>query len=268
MWIEHFDKQSGKPFFYHSVSRETAWEAPAGAKVQYMSEAERGGGGSSSGGGTAKAGSSNAGLVTLALVLPIALPMIGLLVCYCEPIHTTPPRTFSVAFCWLPLLPTNLPHVPGSFSALTHLLCATLLLPLLCLTCVRRHGEQGGPGGRVEGAQAEARQVAKAPQHQSRKQLSAASEAVTGWQGWSLRQLVDIRSRPNTARPLVTRMRSAVHGSHGAVGLAPYSLPRARRTYSEYTSCNRRGFRYSSTYIMKTSEYMGDGCCAQDRFSQ
>ena len=84
VWVEHFDKQSGKPFFYHSVSRETAWEAPAGAKVQYMNEAERGGGGSS-GGGTAKAGSGNAWLVTLALMLPIALPMIGLLVCYCEP---------------------------------------------------------------------------------------------------------------------------------------------------------------------------------------
>ena len=110
MWIEHFDKQSGKPFFYHSVSRETAWEAPAGAKVQYMSEAERGGGGSSSGGGTAKAGSSNAGLVTLALVLPIALPMIGLLVCYCEPIHTTPPRTFSSGL----LLAASFAHKPAS----------------------------------------------------------------------------------------------------------------------------------------------------------
>jgi hypothetical protein len=78
IWIEHFDKQSGKPFFYNSVSRETAWEPPPGVKVQYMSEGERSGSGST--GNTKSTGSSWA--VFAALILPIVLPMVGLLVCY------------------------------------------------------------------------------------------------------------------------------------------------------------------------------------------
>ena len=62
------------------MTRETAWEAPTGVNVRYLSESERegGGGGSSSG---SKDGSSPM-LVTMALILPIALPMLGLLICY------------------------------------------------------------------------------------------------------------------------------------------------------------------------------------------
>ena len=29
-WVEHFDKASGKPFFYNELLKQTAWEAPAG----------------------------------------------------------------------------------------------------------------------------------------------------------------------------------------------------------------------------------------------
>lgn len=173
MWIEHFDKQSGKPFFYHSVSRETAWEAPAGAKVQYMNEGERGG--SSGSGGTAKASSSSPWLVTLALLLPIVLPMLGLLVCYCEP---GPP------------ILTCLPRHATSPTSIARVYCSRAHSRSPCATpCAAmrapRHGEQGGPGGRAEGPQAEARQVSEAPQHEGRQQLSTAPEAITGWQGWS-----------------------------------------------------------------------------------
>ena len=77
-WIEHFDKSSGKPFYYHAVSRKTAWEPPAGAKVRYMDASERGG--SSASGG--KSGGSSAGLVMLSILLPIGLPFLGLFYCY------------------------------------------------------------------------------------------------------------------------------------------------------------------------------------------
>ena len=35
-WIEFYDKASNKKAYYHSVTRQSAWEAPEGAKVKYM----------------------------------------------------------------------------------------------------------------------------------------------------------------------------------------------------------------------------------------
>lgn len=77
-WVEHFDKASGKPFYYHSVTRQTAWEPPAGAKVKYM-EADGDSAKTAAGKG---GGGSSAGMVMLAILLPIGLPFIGLLYCY------------------------------------------------------------------------------------------------------------------------------------------------------------------------------------------
>ena len=81
MWIEHFDKASGKNVYYHSRTRETAWTAPTGARVKYMDNA--GGGG---GGGAATPRKKDEGLgsfwVLMAVILPILLPVIGLGVCY------------------------------------------------------------------------------------------------------------------------------------------------------------------------------------------
>ena len=79
-WVEHFDKKSGKNFYYNSVSRKTAWEAPPGATVKYMNAAERGEGGE--GGEAASGGSGNGGIVMLALSLTFGLPFLGLLFCY------------------------------------------------------------------------------------------------------------------------------------------------------------------------------------------
>ena len=77
VWIEHFDKASGKPFFYNSVTRESAWEAPEGASVQRLAPEGSSADGSRNGGS-----SGNVGLVTLAVLLPIGLPIIGLGICY------------------------------------------------------------------------------------------------------------------------------------------------------------------------------------------
>ena len=81
VWIEHFDKASGKPFYYQEVSRKTAWEPPAGGKVKYMDASEKAGGGSGSE-TPAKAGGSNAGWILLIVVLIIGGPFIGLFYCY------------------------------------------------------------------------------------------------------------------------------------------------------------------------------------------
>lgn len=35
-WIEFYDKASNKKAYYHSVTRESAWEAPEGARVREM----------------------------------------------------------------------------------------------------------------------------------------------------------------------------------------------------------------------------------------
>ena len=43
VWIQHMDDKSGKPFFYHSRTRETSWEAPAAARVRYLNDQESGG---------------------------------------------------------------------------------------------------------------------------------------------------------------------------------------------------------------------------------
>ena len=83
MWIEHFDKASGKPFYYHSRTRETAWSAPIGARVKYMdSDASGGGGGGTSTASRKKDEGVGSFWVLMAVVLPILLPVIGLGVCY------------------------------------------------------------------------------------------------------------------------------------------------------------------------------------------
>lgn len=83
VWIEHFDKASGKPFYYQEVSRSTAWEPPAGAKVKYMdASGKAGGGGGTSGAAASTGGESNAGLVMIAFGLIIGVPFLGLLYCY------------------------------------------------------------------------------------------------------------------------------------------------------------------------------------------
>ena len=78
-WIEHFDKDSGKPFYYHSRTRETAWQAPIGARVKYMD--------STSGGGSRptsqkKDTSLGSFWVLMAVIIPVGLPLVGLAVCY------------------------------------------------------------------------------------------------------------------------------------------------------------------------------------------
>ena len=35
-WIEAFDKASAKMFYYHSQTRESRWEPPAGARIKHM----------------------------------------------------------------------------------------------------------------------------------------------------------------------------------------------------------------------------------------
>ena len=75
-WIEHFDKKSGKHFYYHSKTRETAWEAPAGAKIQFLQQDDSDG--ASKAAGKAAGGGSNTGVVMLALLSPIVLPLLGL----------------------------------------------------------------------------------------------------------------------------------------------------------------------------------------------
>ena len=83
LWIEHFDKASGKNFYYEEKTRKTSWEAPAGAKIKYMNsdEQQQARGGGSGGGGSGKS-SGNAGMVILAILLPIGLPFLALFYCY------------------------------------------------------------------------------------------------------------------------------------------------------------------------------------------
>ena len=63
------------------MTRKTAWEAPAGEKVVYASEAAGGGGGGGSGGGTKKP-SSGGMMLLISFLAPILLPILGLAVCY------------------------------------------------------------------------------------------------------------------------------------------------------------------------------------------
>ena len=82
-WIEAFDKASGKKFFYQQAGGASAWEAPAGAKIRYMSDEggdARGGGGGDD--DSASKGGGRASVVLLGLLVPIVLPLLGLLVCY------------------------------------------------------------------------------------------------------------------------------------------------------------------------------------------
>jgi len=75
-WIESYDKASNKMFYYHSKTRESAWEAPAGAKIRYATESK-----GTAGSGEAKPGVSY-WLVFFAFIIPIGLPVLGLLYCY------------------------------------------------------------------------------------------------------------------------------------------------------------------------------------------
>jgi len=80
VWIEHFDKASGKNFYYHSATRKTSWEAPAGAKVRYIDGASDGGG--SSGRSSSKKSGTSSTWVLLGLLMPILVPLLALAACY------------------------------------------------------------------------------------------------------------------------------------------------------------------------------------------
>lgn len=75
LWIEHFDEKSGRKFYYHEKTRETTWSAPAGVKIKYMD----GDHGTSSETSTTPQRGGSAGLVMLSILLPIALPFLGLI---------------------------------------------------------------------------------------------------------------------------------------------------------------------------------------------
>lgn len=69
-----------RSFYYHSVTRETRWEAPPGARIKY---AEGAGGGSSTPSNRRKAKEGlGTSYVMASLLLPIFVPIIGLAVCY------------------------------------------------------------------------------------------------------------------------------------------------------------------------------------------
>ena len=70
-WIEFYDKASNKKAYYHSVTRESKWEAPEGAKIRHMS-AE----GTASAQRTGKP--DQRGTVFFVLMLPIVLVFGGL----------------------------------------------------------------------------------------------------------------------------------------------------------------------------------------------
>ena len=71
-WIESYDKASNKKFYYNSVSRESSWEAPAGAKIKYMSADESFSQSSSS----TKSDGGN-GLMILGIILVPMLLLLG-----------------------------------------------------------------------------------------------------------------------------------------------------------------------------------------------
>uniref|UniRef100_A0A6V4CQ68 WW domain-containing protein n=1 Tax=Prymnesium polylepis TaxID=72548 RepID=A0A6V4CQ68_9EUKA len=73
-WIESYDKASNRKFYYSAKTRESAWEAPEGAKIRYQD--------GSSSSAKAKPESSNSVMVLLGLLLPIVLPLAGLAYCY------------------------------------------------------------------------------------------------------------------------------------------------------------------------------------------
>jgi hypothetical protein len=77
-WIEFYDKASNKKAYYHSVTRQSAWEAPEGAKVKYMTAEDTS---SAQSGGSAKK-EGKGGTVLVIILLPIVLVLGGLLVLY------------------------------------------------------------------------------------------------------------------------------------------------------------------------------------------
>ena len=79
VWIEHFDKESAKPFYYHSRTRETALTPPADASVRYMNSFEADP--TQKKDRSSSSPSPSSGIITMAIILPIALPMLGLLLC-------------------------------------------------------------------------------------------------------------------------------------------------------------------------------------------
>ena len=70
-WVEFYDKASNKKAYYHSVTRESAWEAPEGAKIREMSPD-----GTASAQKTGK--SDQRGTAFFILMLPITLVLGGL----------------------------------------------------------------------------------------------------------------------------------------------------------------------------------------------
>ena len=73
-WIEFYDKASNKMAYYHSKTRESAWEPPEGAKVKYVTSDS-----TSAQSTPAKGGKS---LAFMIVVLPIVLVFGGLYVLY------------------------------------------------------------------------------------------------------------------------------------------------------------------------------------------
>lgn len=70
-WIEFYDKTSNKKAYYHSVTRESAWEAPEGARVREMTSED---------GATAQnpRKADKRGTAFFILMLPIVLVLGGL----------------------------------------------------------------------------------------------------------------------------------------------------------------------------------------------
>ncbi|KAL1528089.1 hypothetical protein AB1Y20_009455 [Prymnesium parvum] len=73
-WIESFDKASNRKFYYSAKTRQSAWDAPAGARIR-----------SQDGSTSYKSREQPTGsvwLVLMSFLLPIVLPLAGLGYCY------------------------------------------------------------------------------------------------------------------------------------------------------------------------------------------
>lgn len=71
-------------FYYHSISRDTKWNAPQGAAIRYLSEGEPGYSGGEAAADAAMLAEEgfSASSALFWLLLPIVLPLIGLAICY------------------------------------------------------------------------------------------------------------------------------------------------------------------------------------------
>ena len=77
-WIEFYDKASNKKAYYHSITRESAWDPPEGQPVRYMSEEQFS---SAKSGSTLNKGGNDITVLTV-IIMPIVLVFVGLLVLY------------------------------------------------------------------------------------------------------------------------------------------------------------------------------------------